>query len=62
MSFTIICNKCGAKQEFTSNSKKYEENISVDVYVKGTFMGDGIESIDISCENPNCDNTIEIKY
>lgn len=62
MSFTIKCNKCGVEQEFTSTSKKYQENIGIDVYVRGTFMGDAVENIEIECLNPKCDNNIEIKY
>lgn len=62
MSFTIKCNKCGVEQEFTSKSKRYEENIGVDVYVRGTYMGDSVEEIDIECLNPKCDNSIEIKF
>jgi hypothetical protein len=62
MSFTIKCNKCGSEQEFTSLSKKYQENISIDVFVKGTYMGDAVDSIEIGCSNPKCDNEIEIKY
>lgn len=62
MSFTIKCNKCGHEQEFTSQSHKYSEKISVDVYVKGSYSGDVVQSIDINCENPKCNNTIDIKY
>lgn len=62
MSFIIKCNKCGGEQEFTSNSKRFEENISIDIYVRGTYMGEVVESIEIECENINCNNAIEIKY
>jgi hypothetical protein len=62
MSFTIKCNKCGVEQEFTSKSKRYEENIGVDVYVRGTYTGDMVEEIDIECLNPKCDNSIEIRF
>lgn len=60
MSFIIECSKCGAKQEFTSKSKNYEENISIDVNVKGTVIGDTVQGIEIYCQNFNCNNSIEI--
>lgn len=63
MSFTIKCVKCGTEREFTSDSRKYEdETISIDVCVRGTFVGDSVESIGIMCENPKCNNDIDIKY
>lgn len=62
MSFTIKCDKCGSENIFTSNSKKYEGNIGVDVYTRGSYMGESVESIEIECLNLTCDNTIEIKY
>lgn len=62
MSFTIVCDKCGSKQTFKSSSHKYEDNISIDVFVLGTYMGDAVEEIEINCENSDCDNAIEIKY
>lgn len=62
MSFTIKCDKCGSENTFTSDSKKYQENIGISVYVEGSYMGDVVKEIQIDCENPNCNNSIEIKY
>jgi hypothetical protein len=62
MSFTVICDECGSKQKFTNDSHKYEKNISIDVFVLGTYMGDSVEQIEINCENSDCGNEIEIKY
>jgi hypothetical protein len=62
MGFTIKCNKCGTERVFTNKSSKYEgETISIDVYVRGTYMGDSVESIQIDCENTKCNRGIEIK-
>jgi hypothetical protein len=60
MSFTIKCNKCGNEQEFTNESNKFQDNIGVDVYVRGTYMGDVVESIEIECGK--CCHNIELKY
>jgi hypothetical protein len=62
LSFTITCNKCGKEDKFTNESKTNGENISVSVFTRGNFSGDEVESIDIDCDNPKCDNSIEIKY
>lgn len=61
MSFTIKCNKCGYEQIFTSTSQYYEDNISIYPNLRGTWAGDEVKSLSIDCENPKCDNTIEIK-
>lgn len=59
MSFTIKCNKCGSEQEFTSESHKYQDIISIVPFVRGTYQGTELDSIDIECEK--CDNEIEIE-
>ena len=58
MSFTIKCDKCGNEQQFTSESHKRGEKVDVDVYE----WNQRIETIDISCNNLQCQNHIEIKY
>lgn len=62
MSFTNKCNKCGNEREFTSESKKYDEKISIDVYVTGSYSGINVEEIEIGCTTLKCQNSIEIKY
>lgn len=62
MVFTITCNKCGNEQEYTSGSKRVTDKMSIDVYVQGTYQGDAVRSIDISCESINCTNVISLKY
>ena len=62
MSFIIKCNKCGSEQEYTNETKRFTDNIGIDVDLKGTFMGDCVNSIDIYCENRECNNLIELKY
>jgi hypothetical protein len=61
LSFTIKCNKCGAEQEFTNESKKYNDHISIEADIWCDWSGSTLESIDIDCENPTCNNGIKIK-
>jgi hypothetical protein len=62
MSFTIKCNKCGGTQEFTSDSSKFQDSISINAYIRGSYMGDVVEELNITCENPDCNNDIDIKF
>ena len=62
MSFTIKCDKCGSEQTFTSESNKYGEGIYITVYTSGSYCGETVDSIDIDCTNPKCNNDIAIKY
>ena len=59
MSFTITCDKCGNKRIFTSESERYTgEDVSIGVF--GSYHGRIVETIDIDCDNPKCNNGIEI--
>ena len=62
MGFTIKCNKCGNEQVFTNESKRWEENIEIDVDMSHTFSGSTVNTVDIFCENINCNQYIELKY
>ena len=60
MSFTIKCDKCGSGQTFKNRSSEWKE-IEIIVFTSG-YLGTSIEDIQISCENPKCNNSLEIKY
>lgn len=60
MAFAITCNKCGGKQTFKENDTANQEKIGL--AVNTTDWGEVIESIDIYCENKECDNWISIDY
>ena len=55
MSFTIKCNNCGQEQKLIEN--KVMECKFIDISC--SFDDSGGRSIDISCENPKCENYID---
>lgn len=60
MSFTIKCNKCGNEQTFKNRNSEWKE-IEIVVTTRG-YMGSVIDEVSIWCENPKCNNNIDIKY
>lgn len=53
MAFTIKCDKCGGEQKFTNTSKMFEDRISFDIYMAGTYE-QYPQDMTISCENTSC--------
>jgi len=61
MSFTIICDKCGSNQTIKEGFSPVDSKVDIYVVeVSQGYMGMEVESIDISCENFECNNTISI--
>jgi hypothetical protein len=60
--FTIICNSCGEKQTFKNGDKARGEDIDLYANLEHTVIGTSLESLDITCENPECNHYIELKY
>ena len=60
MGFTIICNKCGNKQEFKPRGEARRGNVEIDVIQTG--YENAVTEIVISCENDKCNQIIEVIY
>ncbi|MGD7007586.1 hypothetical protein [Metabacillus sp. 84] len=61
VSFTIKCDKCGGEQVFTNKSKRWGDHIEINVDTYKGYFGTVDKSIDIYCENIDCQNKIEIR-
>lgn len=52
MSFTVICDECGTKQVFKNKNNSIQEKIEIDIRDD--------QEIHIWCDNPKCNNGIEL--
>lgn len=59
MSFTIKCDKCGNFATFNTGDTRNGDKIQVipDIH----FMEYTVNSVDIYCENDECNNDVELK-
>jgi hypothetical protein len=63
MSFTIKCDKCGNEIKLHNGDSRNNDKIQLIADVGTDWIGryEEVRSVDIYCENKECQNTIEIK-
>jgi hypothetical protein len=61
MSFTIKCDKCGNEQSFKQGDKARNTKIDMEIGMSGGYQPYPNE-ITLFCENPKCNNMVDLKY